>query len=268
MPDLESNSSVWREGWDWSRGGDEWSDWWGGTDVMWRGAWWPRLQAFLPAGRVLEIAPGFGRWTHYLKDLAHELVVVDLTEQCIDHCKERFSASSHITYHVNDGRSLEMLDDESIDVVVSLDSLVHSEPSVLEGYVRQLAAKLTADGVGVLHHSNAGHYRRLSDITKRVPTPMRQRWVQRGFLPDVNAWRDDDMTAELFVEHCERAGLACIGQEKLSWERGRYLTDALSIFTRPGSRWYRPLSVVENPGFSDEGRRMRTVWSPSTFRLA
>lgn len=265
MPDLESNRTVWADHWDWSREGDEWSDWWGGTHAMWLGAIHPRLQSFVPTGRVLEIAPGYGRWTSYLRTLADELVVVDMTERCIEHCKDRFAEATNITYHVNDGRSLSMVDDDSIDLVVSFDSLVHADPTVLEAYVTQLAGKLRPDGVGLIHHSNAGALQRLFAFAKRLPAGLRARLIEQGRLPDLAAWRDEGMSAARFAELCTRAGLRCVGQETFSWERGHHLTDAFSIFTRPGSRWDRPHRVLANPGFSDEGRRMRELWSPSAF---
>jgi len=268
VPDLESNRSIWARSWDWSREGDEWSDWWGGTEAMWLGALHPRLHAFVPARRILEIAPGYGRWTQFLKDLAEELVVVDLTERCIDHCKERFAASPNIEYHVNDGRSLEMIEDSSVDLVVSFDSLVHAEPSVVEGYVDQLGQKLTPNGVGLLHHSNAGTLKALVSATRRLPRGLQRRLIVRGLAPDLSAWRDEDMSARRFSDCCTAAGLRCIGQETFSWERGRFRTDAFSLFTRPGSRWDRPLQVHHNPGFGDEGRRMRELWSRSSFRPA
>lgn len=262
MPDLESNRSVWAEHWDWSREGDEWSDWWGGTHAMWVGALYPRLHGLVPTGRILEIAPGYGRWTSYLRGLADELVIVDLTERCIQHCKERFADATNITYHVNDGRSLAMVEDGSIDLVVSFDSLVHADPTVLEAYVTQLVQKLSPAGVGLIHHSNAGALPRLVGLAKRLPGGVRGRLIEQGRLPDLAAWRDEGMSAVRFAKTCERAGLRCIAQETFSWERGTFLTDAFSMFTRPGSRWDRPNRVHRNPGFTAEGRRMRELWSP------
>ena len=119
-----------------------------------------RINRFVPTGTILEIAPGYGRWTQYLQGLCEQLVVVDLTENCIDHCRKRFADLDHITYHVNDGRSLAMIEDESIDFVFSFDSLVHVELDVLEAYLAQLGAKLRPGGAGFIHHSNAGSYRR------------------------------------------------------------------------------------------------------------
>ena len=109
MPSIEENLSVWNRSYDWSQEGDEWSSAWGGPEAEWFGTILPRIHALIPAGTILEIAPGFGRWTHYLKDHCERLIVVDLSEKCIEACKTRFSSSAHITYHVNDGRSLEMI---------------------------------------------------------------------------------------------------------------------------------------------------------------
>src|SRR3954454_17573590 len=156
LPEVDRNLATWSSDWDWSQQGDEWSDSWGGTPALWHGALLPRIHAFVPTGTILEIAPGYGRWTQYLKDLCERLLVVDLAPQCIDHCRERFSEADNISYHVNDGRSLEMVEDHSVDFVFSFDSLVHAEADVIDAYLGQLARKLTPNGAGFIHHSNAG----------------------------------------------------------------------------------------------------------------
>lgn len=261
VPDVAGNRTVWAETWNWSTEGDEWSAWWGGTHAEWLAVLQPRLHSFLPTGTLLEIAPGYGRWTQYLKDLAEDLVVVDLTERCIEHCQERFADSANITYHVNDGRSLAMVADDSIDVVVSFDSLVHVDYGVIDAYLSQLVHKLTHDGVGIIHHSNIGAYQNLARLSRRAPERLRAPMARRGWLLDLGAWRDEAMTAARFEELCSKHGLSCLGQEKISWEHGSFLIDAFSIFTRRGSRWDRPNVVVRNPGFGDEARRMRSVWT-------
>src|SRR6478672_13346534 len=53
---------------DWREAGEEWSQPWGNSAAQWAGTIFPRIRECLPAGTTLEIAPGFGRWTHYLKD--------------------------------------------------------------------------------------------------------------------------------------------------------------------------------------------------------
>jgi hypothetical protein len=44
------------------------------------------------------------------------------TEGAIAHCRERFAEDRHISAHVNDGTSLAMVADESIDLVFSFDA--------------------------------------------------------------------------------------------------------------------------------------------------
>lgn len=261
MPELEHNAAVWEVDWDWSRRGDEWSTWWGGTPALWHGALLPRLHPFLPAGTVLEIAPGYGRWTQYLKDRCDRLVLVDLTERCIDACRERFAGEGHLEYHVNDGRSLAMVEDGSIDLAFSFDSLVHAEADVVDGYLAQLATKLAPDGVGFLHHSNMGTMRGLSRLAHRVPERLRGPLIERGLLVDINAWRAESVTAAWFAERCAAHGLSCFAQERITWEHGPYLMDALSLFTPRGSRWDRPPRSVRNPLFRSEAVRMRTLYA-------
>src|SRR5438309_439472 len=102
MPTIEDNLYWWEKGYDWRQEGEEWSPPWT-TEFLWWGTLLPRIHAFVPTGTILEIAPGFGRLTQYLKDLCTSLIVIDIAERCIEACKQRFSSCSHITYHINDG---------------------------------------------------------------------------------------------------------------------------------------------------------------------
>ncbi|MGE0825153.1 MAG: class I SAM-dependent methyltransferase [Candidatus Binatia bacterium] len=243
MATVEENREAWSH-WSWSQGGDEWSVAWGGTEYMWWGAIFPRIQAFVPTGSILEIAPGFGRCTHYLQNLCRKLVIVDLTERCIAACRERFAASSHIHYYVNDGKSLKMIADNSIDVVFSWDSLVHAEHDVLQTYLAQLARKLKPDGVGFIHHSNLGAYKDAQTGELRVENPH---------------WRATSMTAKLFEEYCDEVGLQCLAQEVIAWG-GTVLNDCFSLFAHKAASFVRPIRVVENKDFScNEINRLATL---------
>jgi SAM-dependent methyltransferase len=270
MAGIDENREVWSQSWDWSDAGEQWSTWWGGTPALWYGALLPRIHAFVPTGRILEIAPGYGRWTHYLKDMCEQLVIVDLTERCIEHCRERFAAATNIEYHVNDGQSLAMVEDNSVDFVFSFDSLVHVDEDVLGSYLAQLRTKLKTNGVGFFHHSNLGSYRtavRMTILTARhlVPPRFVRPLVERGLMINLRAWRAERMTAKRFVDLCEASGLICIGQETISWDYGGYQIDTLSMFTRPGSVWDRPLRVSSNPGFTREAARMRQCYARASF---
>jgi SAM-dependent methyltransferase len=261
MAQLDQVKRVFNDTWDWSTAGDEWSQWWGGTPALWYGALLPRIYSYLPTGTILEIAPGHGRWSQYLKDQCERLVLVDVADKCIEACRARFATSSNIDYFVNDGRSLDMLPDLSVDFAFSWDSLVHVDADVLESYLAGLARLLTEDGVAFLHHSNAGHHPRGQAIAVRTPERLRRQLVRRGLLLDVYAWRDPSVSAAVAADLCARVGLACIGQEVFTWEHGPYLTEAITICTRPGSSLARSPRLVRNPDFGRAGRRMAALYA-------
>jgi hypothetical protein len=86
--------------------------------------------------------------------------------------------------------------------------------------------------------------------------------VKLGLLVDLGAWRDEQMSARLFAAQCERAGVACVTQESITWgDSGYYLMDTLSVFTLKGSRWDAPRVTHCNGGFRREGRRMASSYS-------
>ncbi|MGH8591225.1 MAG: hypothetical protein ACREXX_18480 [Gammaproteobacteria bacterium] len=60
MPDLQWNIASWNGSYDWSTGGEEWSEAWGGSEAQWFGSLYPRPRRRLPTGSILEIAPGWG----------------------------------------------------------------------------------------------------------------------------------------------------------------------------------------------------------------
>jgi 2-polyprenyl-3-methyl-5-hydroxy-6-metoxy-1,4-benzoquinol methylase len=285
MPTIEENQRMWEAIYHWDQEGEEWSSAWGGSELQWLETIFPRLHAFVPTETILEIAPGFGRWTQYLKTLCKNLVVVDLSEKCIQACKERFSSYAHITYHVNDGKSLDMIPDGSIDLVFSFDSLVHAEEDVLQAYINQLARKLKRDGVGFIHHSNLGAYRTYSYsvgratslltslLTTKLPNSRKvSLLIER--LKNLDHWRATSMTAEKFEDYVEKAGMQCIGQEIVNWghvetQATRRLIDCVSLFTLKDSIWARPNKVVRNRHFMKEAKwasRLSELYTVASFR--
>ena len=263
MATVDENRSFWAR-YDWSRAGEEWSEGWGGSHAQWHGVVLPRIARFLPAGSILEIAPGHGRWTAFLREHCDRLSIVDLDAACIEACRERFAGDERISYHVNEGRSLDMIEDGSVDFAFSFDSLVHANAEVITGYIRELERTLAPEGVGFVHHSNAGRYRRYFELADSIPRgTVRERLYELRLL-DRPRWRALDMTAERFRRSCESAGLQCISQEIVNWTTRR-LIDCFSVLTRPTSRWARPNRVWVNRRFVAEARavkRRAALYSP------
>ena len=62
MPSIDWNRRKWDVNYHWNADGDMWSRGYGGPAMQWRLSLLPRILPFVPAGSILEIAPGFGRW--------------------------------------------------------------------------------------------------------------------------------------------------------------------------------------------------------------
>jgi SAM-dependent methyltransferase len=238
---------------DWKDAGEEWSAPWGTSAAQWSGAIFPRIRDCLPAESILEIAPGFGRWTHYLKDYCQNLWVVDRVAGCIEACRERFADDPHVHCHLNDGRSLAMVPDGAIDFVFSFDSFVHWDRDVVDAYLGELAPKLKNGGRGFIHHSNFGEY--ADSPRERLPEMLARPLIKAKIL-DWAQHRNPGMSAELFRTLCAQHGLHCLTQELVNW-RGRRLIDCLSLFTRSDASQQQPTRIIRNPKFMREAARIR-----------
>lgn len=217
-PDVIGNRNFY-SAYDWSRGGEEWSEDWGGSDGLWFATLYPRLRAFLPKGHVLEIGCGCGRVTHYLRAWAERMTVVDVVERCVERCRERFAAGGggHIAYAVNDGVSLDMVEDGSVDLAVSWETLVYAEHATVRAYLKELAAKLRRGGAAFIHHSNLGEH---GDAQ-----------AAGGAL---TVGRRTSTSAEKVRGDCAEFGLRCVSQEIFSANDSGYWTDCITLCVRDG----------------------------------
>ncbi|HLY44293.1 MAG TPA: class I SAM-dependent methyltransferase [Stellaceae bacterium] len=229
MPSLDPHATYWSQRYDWSSRGEEWSATWGGSEAQWFGAIYPRLHRFLPAHAIVEIGPGYGRWTKFLLPLCAHYTGVDISEKCIDACTLSFSTATHAAFILNDGVSLDSVPDGSIDLVFSFDSLVHAELQVLAGYTSHILSKLTATGVAFLHHSNAASVGELG-------------WEHGRGLSVSN---------ENVAELVSQSGGKILIQEIINWGGGAML-DCLTLFCQ--ERAYAEFASIKlnNPHFMDE----------------
>ena len=248
---VDDNKRVWDGRYHWADRGDEWSEPWGGPARQWHGSILPRLLAFLPAGRILEIACGCGRITQFLKDWCSGLVGVDLSEQCVRACRERFEGDARLMFHVTDGKSLAMIEEASVDLAFSFDSLVHADETVLDAYLGQLPRLLREEGVAFIHHSNLGEYRALYARIRGIPR-LEGLLKRLGLLDETVHWRDETVDAEGVRRLAERHGLCCVSQEIFRWRTRRIYNDCISVLVRKDAPRAGPLRRVRNKRFMDE----------------
>lgn len=189
MPSIAENVALW-DSYDWSRGGDEWSDPWGSAKREWEITIYPRIASELrDRPRIVEIGPGMGRWTEELIPYAAQLELVDVSQKTVTGLAKRLwdKLGSKGLIHIGDGSTLPV-ENRSIDFVFSFDSLVHADADVLDAYLKECARVLRPGGAGFLHHANCGprHFRGTA-------------------------------TADSVLRGCRMAGLHCHVQELTPW---------------------------------------------------
>lgn len=239
MPDLDWNRITWNDDKNWSDAGEKWSECWGGSEAQWIASIAPRIHRFLPARNVLEIAPGFGRWTRFLLRACDSYVGVDISKACVESCQQRFRDVPHARFVENDGQSLAVVPDGSLDFAFSFDSLVHVDLDVLRGYFEQLAVKLSPTGVAFIHHSNA----RAADKDEAK--------VHHRAL---------DVSAKLVRKAIDAAGGKVLVQEEVNWGATSVI-DAFTLFAGRAAQARGEPVLLKNSNFWQETLHIRDVLS-------
>ena len=263
MVSISVNRNWWGQDYDWAEEGDEWSRPWGSADNQWYGSLYPRIHPFVPAGTILEIACGYGRWTQYLKDHCEQLTAIDLSQKCVDACRERFADDPRLQFLTTDGTSMPEVADHSIDFAFSFDSLVHADQPTLNAYLAELERVLKPEGVAFIHHSNLGAYAQRHRLLRKVPKLGGA--LRRSRILGSVYMRDPDVSAQSVAAAAELAGLRCIGQEVTPWLGRRTLVDCISVMVPERSSAVRPNRVVRNRQFRREPgyvARFAPVYSP------
>lgn len=219
MPSLEENRQW--DWYDWPQDGDEWSD-----QAAFCGVPYPTwkadvVDAFIlphvaPAGTVLEMAVGHGRWTPFLAQRARHYIGVDLGPLSVQFCRQRFAGLPNVEFHANDGRAIPMVATGSIQFVWCFDSFVHMEPDITEAYLAEFARVLQPGGRGVIHHPGT------PDPTQRT-----------------NGGRSQT-TSALFARLAGAHGLKVLSQVD-SWGPGgrsntKLFADSISTLEKPASQ--------------------------------
>ena len=151
LPGMNStalNAEIWNQ-WDWTKGGEEWTQ-----SEEWKASLIQNvLNANVPeGGNILEIGPGAGRWTEHLLKRAKRLTGIDISKECVVVCRRKFADFDNVAFHTNDGSSLTLIEDSSVDTIWSFDVFVHINESDVAEYAEEFARVLRTGGRGIIHH--------------------------------------------------------------------------------------------------------------------
>lgn len=193
---IENNRRKWDEEYHWTHHGDEWDGqarYCNQPYEVWKRSLIENL--LLPnvseTTTALEIAPGHGRWSKVLADHVDKLILLDISPSCIDHCKEMLADKSHVDFHVNDGKTLAAIPDQSIDFVWSFDSFVHMDKPTTASYISEISRVLKTGGKAIIHHPGRsqaflwlGFVRHWGEIGKQL-----YKMISMRRITDHDGWR-------------------------------------------------------------------------------
>ena len=186
---VQENTLKWNN-YRWEQGEDEWT-----ISAEWKQSIIDHviLKYVDSGGNVLEVGPGFGRWTRKLVELSERLIVVDISEKCIDHCKKLFGGNTNIEFHLNDGGSLDFIIDDSVDFIWSFDVFVHIEPVDIERYLKEFRRILKKNGRVIIHHGIVGKtaHNWRSTLTLQIFTALLQKY-NFSLTDQFSSWGEDD----------------------------------------------------------------------------
>ncbi len=159
---IEKNLRRWDQDHHWSEDGDEWkgqAESCGKPYAEWKQSLIEHLifPYVTEETTVLEIAPGHGRWSESILSRCRQLILVDLSPNCILHCRKHFSGHGNVEYYLTNGTSLPPDASAAVDFVWSFDSFVHMSGSVIQAYLSEIERVLVPGGHAVIHHAGRRH---------------------------------------------------------------------------------------------------------------
>lgn len=126
------------------------------------GFWDPENQKFpfrrlfntLNLRTTLELAVGHGRHASQVVSAVPGLILMDVVDENIAYCKQRFANHSNVVCVKNNGSDFRPIPDASLTAIYCYDAMVHFEFDVVLSYIRDTARVLERDGRALFHHSN------------------------------------------------------------------------------------------------------------------
>lgn len=103
---------------------------------------------------VIELACGRGRHVPMYEKYANAITLVDILEENIEMCRERFKDRNNIFYYCNNGVDLSGLPDNTYTSLFTYDAMVHFEMLDIASYLKEFYRVLKPGSYVLAHHSN------------------------------------------------------------------------------------------------------------------
>jgi SAM-dependent methyltransferase len=168
---------------------------------------------------LVELACGHGRHAARIfnnpaiSDRIERMYVMDVNDDNIRFCKERFNVYFSVTPVINNGYDFQPLERESVTAIFCYDAMVHFEYDAVISYIEDAFRILIPGGRALLHHSN---------YDKSPGAQYHSNPHGRNF-----------MSKNLFAHVATRAGFKVLEQFIIDWDDFRKL-DCISLIEKRG----------------------------------
>jgi SAM-dependent methyltransferase len=162
---------------------------------------------------VVDLAAGHGRNSTKLLPLAGKLYIVDINEENIEFCRQRFGNDRRIEYIVNDGNTLTDIPGSSVTLLYCMDAMVHFDSDSVRSYLGEFSRILVPGGRGFCHHSN-------------YTANPGGNWLENPH------WRNF-MSQQLFAHYAIKSGLRILHSDVTDWGADSPRLDCYTMFERP-----------------------------------
>lgn len=106
-----------------------------------------------PQDSILEIGVGGGKTAALLLKHCSHLICADVSARMLDETQKRLG-SSNTSYVKLDGRTLDGISDQCVDMCFSYDTMVHMEPRDIFNYLSQIPRVMRGKKLCIFHHGN------------------------------------------------------------------------------------------------------------------
>lgn len=161
---------------------------------------------------VVELACGHGRHAEQILKSSGKLYLVDVLEENILYCKQRFGDHSQLVYMQCNGYNFEPIESSSVTSIFSYDAMVHFSQDIVESYLKDAARILKPAGMALFHHSN-------------YSAPAARSFGQ-------NPHARNHMTYDLFQDLAQTAKLTVEASEAIDWGGVKSL-DRITLLQKP-----------------------------------
>lgn len=161
--------------------------------------------------KTLELSVGHGRMTNILLAKADEVIGVDVLQENIDFCTERFDDQGNLILIKNNGVDLQDVESNSISFAICFDSMVHFDADVVRSYLEEFYRVLAPNGYVFCHHSN----------NDKNPEG------DFNYAPHARNY----MSQSLFRYFAFKSGLKVVKSERIDWGKGKNHFKELDCFT-------------------------------------